>query len=295
MRNKDDIVAVSGDTDQAGAIVYWSLSGAVQHDALEREWRAAGFTVITVVDPPNPQTACLRAINEERNERSRRLRRPLEGHKGHALVDEDANDRDLEYQVVTTVEVDAVGRIVVETDDPVLKARIEAAYERHLFSELSTSDVSGWIVGRLLPRVDAVALRSTGGFYFIPQTYLALWRRMASALRECSNHAFYEVPAMHTEEAIDAILASVTSEASSLAERMWNDIAKGDCGGRALETRAADADAMHSKVERYEKLLGLALPDLQASLTNLKANLGAAALKAHADEDYTDLANLADL
>jgi hypothetical protein len=294
-KSKKNIVAVNGDTDQAGAIVYWTLSSAVLHDELVKAWTDAGFKEADVVEPPNPQTACLRAVNEERSERSRRLRRPLEGYKGHALVDEDAKDRDLDYAVRCKAEVDAVGRIQIETDDDELKERIEKAYHRHLFNELSTSDISGWVVGALLPQVDAVALRPTGGFYFVPRQHLASWRRMVGALRECSNHGFFEVPAMHTEEAIDAILASVTSEARTLAEGMWNDIAEGKIGGRALETRASKADDMHSKVERYEKLLGLALPDLQDSLTKLKANLSAAALKAHEDEDYTNLADLADL
>ena len=295
MNQRNDIVAVSGDTDQAGAIVYWVLSGTVDHAELVNGWAAAGFKEGEIVEPPNPQTACLRAINEERSERERRLRRPLEGHKGHAIVDEAAKDMDLDYEVKCTAEVDAIGRIQVETNDADLKARVEEAYARHLFSELSTTDISGWLIGTLLRKVDAVPLRPTGGFYFIPRQHLAKWRDMVAAVHGCSRHSFYEVPAMHTEEAIDAILASVNHEARAMAERMWSDIAKGEIGGRALETRAADADAMHGKVERYEKLLGLALPDLQNSLTKLKANLSAAAIKAHEGELYTDIAGLADL
>lgn len=289
------IVAVNGDTDQAGAIVYWALSGPMTHFALEIAWVQAGFDRGDVPAPPNPQTACLRAVNEERSERARRLRRPLGGRKGHAIVDEDAKERDLEYAVVCRAEVDAAGRIQVETECDGLRRRIETAYQRHLFNELSATDISGWISRRLLPKVDAVALRSTGGFYFVPNQNLQQWRSMAKAIESCSYHTFYEVPAMHTDEAVKAILASIQTEAKGIADDMWADLADGKIGERALSTRAKKAEAMRSKVARYERLLGLALPNLQESLEKLQANLAAAALKAHAEEDYTDLADLAEL
>ena len=283
------LMAVDGDVDMAGAIVYWSLSGAVDFDALEQAWDGAELGG-DLPEPPCAQTACLRAVNEERSRAGRRMRRPLEGH-GHALVDEKAKDRDLEYAVKARAEVDLLGRIKVDTDDVAMRERIEAAYRRHLMGELSTTDVSQWLVGTLLPRVDAVALRSTGGFYFIPRGNVAKWREFVDVVKDVSGHTFWEIPAMHTEEAIDAILDSVAQEAGTFADSMWDDIAKGKLGERALARRAEMAEIVRKKVSRYEQLLGLAMTDLQAKLGQLQANLAAAALSAGAGEPYSDLAS----
>lgn len=291
---RENVVAVSGDVAEAGAIVYWTLSGPVEYGKLVEAWTAAGFAAGDVVEPPNPQTACLRALNEERSERSRRLRRPLEGRRGHALVDESAQDRELEYEVRCRADVDALGRIRVETADAELQARVEAAYRRHLFSELSTCDVSGWLAGKLLARVDAVALRPTGGFYFVPREGVATWRALIGVIKACSNHAFYEVPAMHTEEAIDAILAAVTAEARSEADGMWEELASGKLGERALEARAERAARCREKVERYERLLGIGIGGLCEQLTKLRADFCAAAIRANATKSG-ELAGLAEL
>lgn len=289
------LVAVSGDVAAAGAVVYWTMRGPVEFEKLSTAWGDAGFDSDDVCDPPDPNKAAHRAVNEEKSDARRMLSRPLEGHKGRALVKETASDRDLDYDVKCTTEVDAIGRIIVECEDDEMKSRIEAAYKRHLFNELSTSDVSGWIVKKLLPKLDAVPLRFTGGFYFIPKQHLDLWQQFVDAIRSVSSHSFFRIPAMHTEDCVEAILAGVGEESRSLADVMWSEIKKGALGERGLNTKAKEAEAMRKKIERYSKLLGLAMPDLVESMENLEANLGACALKAAADEDYSDMADLADL
>jgi len=287
------VMAVN-DAKDAGAIVYWSMAGGIVIDDLEAAWSAAGFGNIALPEPPKPHTACARAVNEEAERRL--LSRPLEGRKGRALVDEKAKDRDLDYKVKVTATVDAIGRIDVQTEDEELKARIEKAYQRHLMSELSTDDISSWITRTLMTHVDGLNLKpQVGGFYFVPREHVPTWQRMVDAIRAASNHAFYTIPATTSEAAVESILASLTTDAKATADGMWEALAEGKLGGRALDTQTAACVALKEKIGRYESLLGAALPELHDTLGKLSANLSAAALRAHEGESYSDLADLAEL
>lgn len=294
----NQVIAITdADAAAAGLIVWFTYSGHVDHTALQQAWKDINRDPSEVPHPPGPETSMLRALNEVKGPRT--LVRPLANRKGYAIVHEDAKETDLDYNIIATTTINPIGRLEVEAeatprgDD--IKARIKSAYKRHLFSQLSTNDISGWVSRKLLPKVDSLSLRSSGGFYFIPRDGLPAYRKMVTALQACSNHSFYSVPGMKSEDAVESILGSLREEAETLARGMWDDIGSGKLGGRALEARATTAAEMQSKVERYEKLLGVAMTDLSESLDQLKANMTAAALKASAGEDYTGLASLGDL
>ena len=293
------IVAVAGQQiDEAGAIVLWRLSGAVDSDALSKAWAAAGLHENMLPVPPSPKTALLRAMNEQRE--ARRLVRPLEGREGYAIVDEHARGADLDWQVTCRASLDAVGRIKVEADNdsPATQAladEVRRAYDRHLLRELSTTDVSGWLAGRLMRIADGVSLRDGGAVYFIPKHALDGWRQMIGAIRQVSAHAFFHIPALRTDEATEAILDAIASEAQAEADSFQAVLVEGKVGGRALRSKAAQCEATERKVTRYEELLGKALPELQSRLEALRANLAVAAIKADEGVDYTGLASLANL
>ena len=159
---------------------------------------------------------------------------------------------------------------------------LRAAYERHLGC-MSANDVSTWMC-ELLKVVNGVSLRDTGGIYFIPRSSLATWRAMMGAVRACSAHAVFEVPALRSDEAVEAILDAITREAETAAADMEEEIIMTDLGARALRTRANRCEAIQRKLEDYEQLLGRGMDTLKERLGGLQAQMAAAALAASADE-----------
>jgi hypothetical protein len=281
----EGIVAV---TDQmsgsAGAVTYWNLNGGVDASSLKQAWATAGFDEKLLPETPTPRSALGRAVAEMKEHR--RLVRPLPGGIGWAIVDETttgADNEDLSWNVAARVRVDGVGRAVVEPSYHQLRPEIDAAYTRHLDS-LSTGDVGGWLA-HTARRLGAVALRATGGVYFIPAFAIDTWRAMVAALQTCSSHVVFEIPAMTCSSAVAAVLDAISAEAKADAEEMQADLDAGTLGTRALKGRAQRASDLLDKVEKYEATLGTKLDELRERISALRSNITVAVLQAESEED----------
>lgn len=282
------VVAVTEGISTAGAIVWWRLSGSVDASRLRDTWEAEGLAAHLLPDTPSASTAIRRAVNEQRE--ARRLVRPLDGGKGFAIVLESVTGDTLDYDVACKVRLDAVGRLKVEPSYHPLADAVRADYEKHL-TELSGQDISAWLVG-LMSKVDGVGLRDTGGIYFVPRHGIDQWRQIARALREASHNTVYEVPALKSDEAVDAILDAISAEAAAEADSMEKDL-QTDLGQRALETRMGRCDSVEQKMTRYEGFLGRRLDELRGRIIDLRAQLTVAMVKVDiAEGSDSSLANL---
>lgn len=272
------------ESTNAGQITYWRLDGTVDAARLRSAWEEQGLDVNLLVETPTPTTALARAMREcgER----RRLVRKLEGTAGHAVVREQAHGDELDYEVELRVKLNAAGQPVCEPKAHPLAATVKTAFWRHL-DELQPTDVGGWLCD-LVRRVDGIALRDTGGIYYIPPSRVADWNRMAAALREASAHKVFTVPAMRSTDAVAAICDAIEQEARREAEAFENDIINTKLRGQALRNRATRCEQVEAKVQRYEQLLGTKLEALRDKLDHLRADLTAAALtKDNEDEEAT--------
>lgn len=281
-----EVIAVTDNIATAGAIVWWRLCGDTDVDRLSEAWDAAGLDMNLIPDTPAPPTALRRAISELK--KSRRLIRPLEGHKGHALVAETAIGDDLDHDVLVTAKVDAVGRVSIEGDDAEkFREVIETGYWRHL-TTLTTNDVSYWLAKKLMGLVDGVSLRDTGGMYFIPRTGLDTWRAFTDAISASSGHVAFTIPALDSKDAVEAILDALTNEASKTIEAIEGEVTADEITERKLDNRLAKCSEIEDKLSRYEKLLGRAMPAMAERLERLRANLAVAALSSATAGDMFD-------
>lgn len=281
------VVAVL-DSNTAGAVVFWRLSGAVRVEALKAAWLAAGLDEKLLPSPPTPVASMRRAtgILEEK----RILVRPLTGTKGWAVVREEGvqGSTQLAYQQLLTVTLDKdtkallVQRDTVDNTTSDMEARLRAEFA-HQLSVYSIEDFSAFMTG-LVKGLDATSLRDTGGFYFTPREHLATFRTMVGAIRQASEHRIYEIPAMRSAEAVQAIMDAILAEAAQEATTIETEIDTGSLGERALQTRAARCADMAKKLEVYEALLGRSLEGIKERITGLHAQVTLAALAASADE-----------
>lgn len=272
-----------------GAIVLWRLDGGAHFNKLMMALDARGITDKRLLpDLPSPEVALRRAVQAQVEPRL--LVRSLPNRTGYALVREStdaASSTDpLSYKVVLTVKATKDMGNAYE-GDPQLAAAVQAAYNRNL-DALDSRDVANWLADsvRIL---QAVALRDTGGVYFIPRTTLSLWQALTASLKEASATVCSEIPALTSDEAVAAVLDAVTREAEDLIKSMTEDIAQvgtpDGLGSRAVQTRQARAEALAQKLTAYEALLGTSLDAVRANTDGLKANLAAAYLTALASEE----------
>lgn len=203
------VVAVPEGAKGAGAIVYWNLSGSTDAATLHQAWRDFGLPMEWLLELPTPEVALRRAVGEQRE--AHRLVRSLKN-GGWAIVREKQSENDLDYGTELKVSLSATGQLRFVGAAVMDQARIAAAYDKHL-ENLSREDIGAWLA-TLVPRLDAVALRASGGVYFIPPTSMAKWEAVRDAVGEASSTRLYEVPALQAKSAVEAILDAVTAEAA---------------------------------------------------------------------------------
>lgn len=284
----EKIVAVADASgDFVGSIVWWRLSGGLDIEALRQCWADAYLDPKLLPEHISPQRAFSRACKVQAG--PRRLVRPLaasgQGERGWAVVDETTHARGLRHHVSVQLHLNIIGRIVAENDDGErvdneLTEKVRADFQWHL-DNMTGVDVSGWLC-KMMTQLEAVSLRDTGGVYFVPATSMALWERMVDAIRKASKHALLGVPAIRSEQAVEAALDAVQTECAAAAEALERELEKhngaetrkdGLLGARALESRVKAAEAAEAKLSRYEDLLGAKLPDLHAKIESVRANL----------------------
>ncbi len=278
------IIAVDSHVPSAGLITWWRLSGDVDYAELTDAWGRAHIGFETrLPNLPSPSVALARTVGTLKGRH--RLVRPYK--RGFALVKEDeveeGGEPTLDYDVLALIDVDQVGRLRVsgcakEAAD-LLLSQLQATFDAAQ-NTLTSADISSWLT-TMVVAFDAVGLRDRGGIYFIPQPFADLYSRFCLMLESVSNHQVHRVPAMHSDDAVRAILDAVRAEVDGEVANMERDLDDAQKpGARALKTRLARAEALDGKLARYEELLGVSLEGVRASVETLRANMTAAILTA---------------
>lgn len=280
----EKIIAVpSMPSNIAGAMTFWRLAGTVAYTRLVEAWEAHGLDPKLLPALPTPATALHRAMEERREQR--RLVRPLPKQGGWALVGERVGStKPLDYEVETTVRLNDDDALVIEPEGSADAPLVMAAYTRHL-NTLSLGDVGAWLATRAYT-LKAIALRDTGGIYFIPRPSVDTWTEMYHALQDASACVVHAIPALQTGEAVAAVLDAVAIETKKAANEMEEEIKK--LKSRGLQARMERCEAVEAKVEFYEDLLGAKAAELHERLKDLKASIAGAILHGSGDALTTE-------
>jgi hypothetical protein len=285
------VINIEGGLSTAGASTWWRLSGYVDVATLHNTWLHAGLNPDWLPNAPSAATALRRSMRS--HEARRLLARPLDGGEGWLLVRERlAVDSDTAYEATPLLRVSVnaaedgadVSLLVEHTEElEQVALAIRNEFGTHL-DRLAPEDVSVWL-SRMMVKLDAVALRDTGGIYFVPNGRVELLRAIAMVLRAVTAHVVYEMPAIKSEGAVEAILAAVESEAVQAAKKMEGALSDGALGARGLANREEQCREVERKVAGYESLLGRSLDGLRERLEKLRANIAVAIMAARADAD----------
>ncbi len=275
MTKLTNVIAVK-DSEGAGAIVWWRLSGNTDRQKVEDAWTLAGLPeeLLSIsCTPLQTLNAALGSVAE-----NRLMRRSLGVDGEYAMIREEASGKQLSYHEECRVALKGE-ELVTEGANQEMQEKIRAAYS-YQQGVYGAYEVSMWLAGRVIPEMDALSLRDKGGIYYIPAHRLPLWRQIVETLREVSGHRMFEVAALKTDEAVAAILDAIEREAGSLIEKMETELIEDDPTPRVLRNRIRALDEMAEKVTSYEQLLGTNVETLRERLSGLNAQLAAAIITA---------------
>jgi hypothetical protein len=172
------------------------------------------------------------------------------------------------------------GNTFGEADE--VAGELTTRFWHHVF-HVSASDISGWLI-KQAGECDALSLRDSGGVYFIPRHALDTWRRRVDCLHEQTNCSVYMVPALDSDDAVNAVLQALIDECDDFTAALQKDIESEELGERALEGRAAKAKALLEKLGRYEGLLGTKLDGIREQIVEQQTNAIQAALVAGGED-----------
>ena len=272
--DKNNIVTVpEAMQETAGAITWWELGGNSIMEDLEDALDAEGLTDDWIKPSAPSLTVALSRAASSALSSKRHLLRPL-SKRGHwEIVYEmvfrtPTGTETLRYRTIVQghvakengVETPRI-RIVDVDAGPDLKTAILSKLPLYQ-STLCVSDISSWLLGIASSSlVSTVSLRQRGGFYFIPKDQLDFWNRVSRALQAASAHRVYGIPAMQTEEAVEAILSSLQREADTAMAEI-EDYLAADVSTRGLNSSIRKLSEVKAKVVRYSGLLNVQQPAL---------------------------------
>lgn len=294
-----NIVAIQGSEqlETAGAITYWSLEGEVELLGLRQALEIEGLEGSFLPSGVTMQEALARGARASCSS-NRQLVRPLDKRGAWAFIQETVTQGDeLAHQQLLTGRVslvdqgDGTKKEVYDVRRAAGAERTEAldqladqilAAAEHQRGILSANDVSWWLV-YVAKQLHAVGLRDRGGVYFVPRDVLPTWRKIARVLADETGHKVFEIPAVKTDEAVEAILTAVKAHVSAkFAEA--EEYLSGKLSNKGLNALERTLGETQEYVEHYVGLLGTALPELVSRLEGIKGALVASRLSFNSEE-----------
>lgn len=239
-----------------GALVYWNL-GESSRDEVGSILARLGWDHFT---PPvrSDQSALRNALAEQFKGPDKLVqsrRRP--GVNGVELVDVERGEDENHYQAkfgakVENGEVLFNGRCELNADQ---RWSVQALFA-HYKMTLTGAAVGKSLVG-ILASLGGVAMRPSGGVYWIPTESIKAWQELAEAIEECGRaNQIYVVHTIMDEGTVRAVRDALVTEITGAAAGISEAIQEGKLGERALETKKREACDLRKRVHRFAEFLG---------------------------------------
>jgi|688.fasta_scaffold174618_2 hypothetical protein len=288
-------IAVNDFSGNAGATVWWSLSGNVTAVTLRDAWARHGLDArIPLPDLPSPEQRLGRAVETVKDAHT--IVRPVRRSGHWAIVSEsvagtgDAATLQHSHELSVLIRP---GRTEVECSEITPKTeRILASYAAQE-GWYHRDDLSLWLA-EVIKRLHGTRLRPRGAPYYLLPDRVQTWRDMTAAFADAKVGTLYTLPTLAGDEAVSAVLDALTRDVADesddlLASTELDGNGKRRQGVRALRARVQDCDSLLSRLASYEGLLGGALDAVRQRVVSVQDKVLAAAFAAEAEA----LANLA--
>jgi hypothetical protein len=269
-----------------GAIVFWN-AGPTQRELLEHRLTELGlerFAPRLRTDSAALKAAmqdyCVSQLQNGKGSPDRRI----EGHKsqkdhGFEAVEIQRGEDENSYYSAFSARVSEDGEIRV-TKGFADKYVLQELYRKAKF--VVTGPGVGKSLVDLLAYLGGTALRPSGGIYWIPESGVNLWERVATAVEGCSDsgskNSVYLVRTLMDQGTVkavrDAIIAEIEATATAIAEELREGL-----GDEAIEHRKELAGELHTRITMYESILGEGLARLHTVVGTVEQSMTLAALQ----------------
>lgn len=259
-----------------GAVVYFSIAEDNDHGKLAAAFSKVGFldALPTGRTPYAAMKTTLEALfadNSYRRKQRYDVQRVPGENDALAVVELPNEGADVgskwgEVVVLASYDQKDGWTIAVNVGLPHDETVIRDRYQREV-NRLPGQSVGNAIV-KVLHRLRAVTLRDSGGIYWLPASKLETISELAEGIKDAAltEGAVNSIYALHTqldEHSAGAVIAALQAEVKAQCDRIEAEIAAGDLGKRALETRQQDLFSIRAKVVEYEEILGVTLETMK--------------------------------
>ena len=280
-----------------GASVFWQLAESVDYDTLvvtldEMPGSENGYDCIP--SECSSASALLRALNKHYGNRSTLIKagvkHPMPGNKSPVYGVFERNETgklndsfELSW-TVGLVNGDRGSESVhdLKTNGLVFEGLVDSGVVQELFADelpkLGGTEQSGWLTHLVKSKLRGIPF-GNGQFFIAPQ-FVPHWRALAASLAPLGIR-LHEIPAMRSEQAVAAVVASLEAYSGKLAAELETELqtydqAQADPKKRKIQQRVVDsriekANEQLKIIMTYETLFDTKMDDLRAKFDEAKA------------------------
>lgn len=286
-----DLVILAEHNEIAGSVAFWTFSGSVGLAAFEAAWAAAEIEEELKPKVIGADVALARACKDATGRIGRGIwtfpRRLAEG-RGWTVIEEvEVDGRKTHRHLLTAtlnadksaVQIEAINAIPAEVEYYTLK--ISENFSK-LRADLSATDMGSWLARTVVPRLEGVCLRESGGVYYLPAHSTQKFTKVIELARSLHSGSIYAIPAMKGEDSARAAIDALAREVEETVKEIRAAIADHDqdgtlCDkplhGKFANNRQKQIAEARAKVVRYENLLGLSMATTRRELDILHTEI----------------------
>lgn len=273
---REDVLCVPQHTEGSGALVYWSLSGSVDHQRMTKDWQEAGLDPAECPPQTTPAMALRLAVHAVVG--GTLLVRRFDG---AWIIGADGvveGGKEWGAREVCRMWLTSGGTRVAYEGNEELAKSVTARFEENQ-AALAPVVFSTWLPDYVRYRCGGIAMRESGGFYYLPPTGLAKFQMARHVIESVSKHKVTMIQVLRTEEAVTAILASLTADTKSALDSLLEDATT----PRKAKNRKELVLALRARLEQYEEFLGTKHDEIEAELARAERLLTLKAMAERAD------------
>lgn len=247
----------------SGAIVLWSTTSTTSLDKLTSGLDGIGLGKFAP-SQTSAQTALKFAMTDLYSG-PRKLVRP--DRSGFSVVEETQGVLGLQHEVVLTAQFRG-GKL--EVYPPTEQDRVASAHA-HQLDLVPVAAITACLTG-IVRHLGGIALRQTGGIYWIPARSTDAWAQVMSVVQSAGANTLYAITTQVDAESVRAVCDAINSEMAAEVSQMQAELTEG-LSARAGKNRAAQLSTMCDRLRDYEQSLGVTLDTLRGALVTLDQGL----------------------
>ena len=267
-----------------GSLLWWSLNGnRVEHAQLEALAAQHNLPERFVPHAIKPTQAFRRAW---RHTASRlvdgQMLRPITETSDEVVVGlvrevADAGTKDLEYDVLARITFDKHAARITSDRESIVVESVRCMYAHHLAH--TTTDIRAMLTGFLGEA--GVALRESGGVYFVPSTHRQMLDALCAVVEAAGNNRTYRMPIVDTPAGRNTLRTIAERTLDEELRQLQDQLERFDdekVRASTLERKLETFGDLRSRVDLFARVLAFKADDLRNKIgvtqAALRARLG---------------------